>query len=112
MTETTFQLSSPLKTHAGIVTELKLKPPKARLIIKHGDPFRIQTDRNADGEIVGYDFIYNNKVMAEFAADMTGVDTIILSDMPVSDFTGLRNAIKDLILSVVRDKDPSEQPVT
>lgn len=112
MTETTFKLSSPLKTHAGVVTELKLKPPKARLIINHGDPFKIQSVRNEAGEVEGHEYAFNNKAMAEFAADMTGVDTIVLSDLSVSDFMRLRRAITDLVLEVVGDKNPSEQPVT
>lgn len=112
MTETTFKLSTPLKTHAGIVNELKLKPPKARLMINHGDPFRIQPIRNDAGELQGHEYAFNNKAITEFAADMTGIDTIILSDLSVSDFMGLRRAIADLILEVVKDKNPSEQPVT
>ncbi|SFO17769.1 hypothetical protein SAMN05216330_10296 [Bradyrhizobium sp. Ghvi] len=109
MTET-FKLTSPLKTHDGVVTELKLKSPKARLMIKHGDPFTIRPVKNAKGETESYEYIYNNSAMVQFAADMTGVDELILEDLSVTDFTRLRGAITNVILGLVPDKNPSEQP--
>ncbi|MEK9282820.1 hypothetical protein MTR72_24850 [Bradyrhizobium sp. ISRA442] len=108
---TTFKLSEPLKTHDGDVTELKLKSPKARLIVKYGDPFTIRPIKNAKGENEGYEYIYDNEAMMKFASDMTGVDDLLLSDLSVSDFMKLRGEITNVVMGLVSDKNPSEQPV-
>ncbi|OAF14123.1 hypothetical protein [Bradyrhizobium neotropicale] len=110
MTTATFKLSSPLKTHDGVVNELNLRTPKARLIVKHGDPFTIRPVKNDKGETESHEYVYDNKSMLQFAADMTGVDDLILSDLSVSDFMRLRGAITNIILELVPDKNPSEQP--
>ncbi|WP_035657297.1 hypothetical protein, partial [Bradyrhizobium sp. STM 3809] len=65
--ETTFKLSSPLKTHGGEVTELTLKSPKARLTVKYGDPFVLRPMRNAKGETEGWEYIWDNEAMMHFA---------------------------------------------
>jgi hypothetical protein len=108
MTET-LKLSQPLKTHDGVVDELKLKAPKARLIVKHGDPFTIRPIKNAKGENEGYEYLYDNDSMMKFASDMSGVDELILSDLTVSDFMKLRGAITNIIMGLVPDRNPSEQ---
>lgn len=112
MTTETFKLSAPIKTHEGVVNELKLKSPKARLIVKHGDPFTIRAVKNAKGETESHEYVYDNAAMMQFAADMTGADEIVLSDLSVADFMRLRSAITNTILGLVPDKNPSEQPVT
>ncbi|MCA1401932.1 phage tail assembly protein [Bradyrhizobium sp. BRP56] len=106
----TVKLSQPLKTHDGMVTELKLKPPKARLVVKYGDPFTIRPVKNAKGESESFEYVYDNASMMQFAADMTGVDDIILGDLTVSDFMKLRGAITNVIMGLVPDKAPLDQP--
>lgn len=102
-----FKLSEPLKTHDGEVTELKLKAPKARLFIKYADPFKLLPLKDQEG----LEFTFNSESMLKFAADMSGVDELILSDLSGSDFMRLRQEIANIILGAVSDKDPSEQSV-
>lgn len=98
-----FKLSSPLKTHDGEVTELKLKTPRAGLLTKHDDPFKLQPIKDGDG----YEYVFNNRSMMQFASEMTGIDDLILEDMSVSDFWRLRNEIAGIIVKTVPDKNPS-----
>lgn len=106
----TVKLSQPLKTHDGTVTELKLKPPMARLIVKYGDPFTIRPVKNAKGETESHEYVFDNDSMMKFASDMTGVDDIILGGISVPDFLKLRGAITNVILGLVPDKAPLDQP--
>jgi len=83
MTDTNFiefALSEPLKTHDGEVSVLKLKPPRARSFIKHEVPFKLVPRTDADGD-VSNDLEFNAKAMMGFAADMSGLDDIILQNM-------------------------------
>jgi hypothetical protein len=102
-TTETFKLSSPLKTHDGEVTELKLKTPRAGLLTKYDDPFKIQPLKDGDG----YEYVFNNKSMMQFASEMTGIDDLILEDMSVSDFWKLRSEIARVIVNTVPDQNPS-----
>jgi len=104
---TTFKLSEPLKTHDGDVTELKLKTPRAGLIVKHNDPFKVR--RSPDGD--GFEYEFDNKSMMAFATEMTGIDDLLLSDLLVTDFINLRQAIVNIILRVVPDRNPSSAVV-
>jgi hypothetical protein len=103
----TFRLSEPLKTHDGEVMELKLKEPKARLIVKYDDPFSLRPMKDRDD----LEYVWNQKAVMAFASDMSGVDELILSDLPVGDYMRLRQEIANIILGLVPDKNPSEQPV-
>lgn len=105
-TETTFKLSQPLKTHNGDVIELKLKAPRAGMLVKHDDPFKLKPAKDGDG----FEYEFNNKACLAFAAEMSGIDDLLLSDLSVSDFMNLRHTIANVILGVVSDKNPSEQP--
>ncbi|MEY9184553.1 phage tail assembly protein [Bradyrhizobium sp. USDA 313] len=102
---TTFQLSQPLKTHNGEVSELTLKEPKAGLLVKYNDPFQIKP--TSEG---GFEYVFDNKSIMQFAAAMSGVDDLILSDLSVSDFMRLRNKIAEIIVQVVPDRNPSAPP--
>jgi hypothetical protein len=57
------------------------------------------------------EYVFNNKAVMQFAAEMSGVDELILSDLSVSDYMRLRQEIANIILGVVPDKNPSDQPV-
>jgi hypothetical protein len=103
----TFKLSNSLKTHDGEVMELKLKEPKAGWIIKYDDPFQLRPMKDRDD----LEYVFNNKAVMQFAAEMSGVDELILSDLSVSDYMRLRQEIANIILGVVPDKNPSDQPV-
>ncbi|WP_439368504.1 phage tail assembly protein [Bradyrhizobium sp. DASA03120] len=102
----TFALSQPLKTHNGDVSELTLKEPKAGLLVKYNDPFQIKPSKDSDG----FEYVFDNKSIMQFAAAMTGVDDLILSDLSVSDFMRLRNKIAEIIVQVVPDRNPSAPP--
>jgi hypothetical protein len=102
-TTETFTLSEPLKTHDGEVTELKLKTPRAGLIVKYDDPFQIRPIKDGDG----YEYVFNNKSVMQFASDMTGIDDLILQDLSVPDFMRLRTEIAGIIMKAVPDKNPS-----
>ena len=104
----TFKLSGPLKTHDGEVTELKLKEPKARLAVKFADPFQIRPMKDRDDQL---EYIFNNEAVSQYASEMSGVDELILAELSVGDFYRLRQEIANIILGVVPDKNPSEQPV-
>lgn len=104
---TTFKLSSPLKTHDGEVTELKLKEPRAGLMVKYNDPFQVKPVKDGDG----FEYVFDNKAIMQFASAMSGVDDLILSDLSVSDFMRLRGEIASIILQTVPDKNPSDQSV-
>jgi hypothetical protein len=103
MTTQTFTLSQPLKTHDGEVTELKLKAPRAGLLIKYDDPFEVKWNKDDNR----FDYIFDNKSMMRFASEMTGVDDLILEDLSVRDFWKLRYEIAGIILETVPDKNPS-----
>lgn len=106
-TKHTFKLSEPLKTHDGEVTELFLKAPKARLFVKHADPFTLRPMKDRDD----LEFTFNSESTLKFAADMSGVDELLLSDLSATDFIRLRQEIANIILGIVRDKDPLSQSV-
>jgi hypothetical protein len=110
--ETIVKLSTPIRTHDGMVSELKLKAPKVTSIVKHGDPFTIRSVKDSNGEHQQYEYVYDNKAVFKFASDMSGIDDILLSDLSVSDFISVRNAIKDIVMELVPEKNPSEQPGT
>lgn len=99
----TFKLSEPLKTHDGEVNELKLKAPRAGLLVKYDDPFKIQPIKDGDG----YEYVFNNKAVMQFASEMTGIDDLILQDLSVSDFMKLRSEIARIIVGAVPDRNPS-----
>lgn len=105
---TVFTLTETLKTHNGEVRELKLRTPKARLFMRYGDAFKITPAKSEDEPA---DFVFNNEIMVKYLADMTGVDELILEEMPSGDFYNLRQLAVVVILGVVREKDPSSQPV-
>jgi hypothetical protein len=104
----TFKLSAPLKTHHGEVSELKLKEPKARLAVKYDDPFQLRPMKDRDDQL---EYVFNNEAVSKYAAEMSGVDELILAELSVSDFYRLRQEVANIILGVVPDKNPSEQPV-
>jgi hypothetical protein len=107
MTTHTFKLSEPLKTHEGEVMELKLKTPKTRLLVKYDDPFKLVPLKDSDD----FEYVWNQKAMMAFASDMSGIDELILSNLPISDYWRLRQEIANIILGLVSNKNPSEQPV-
>ncbi|MEE4417425.1 hypothetical protein ACNQ1H_26440, partial [Enterobacter cloacae complex sp.6722787] len=107
MTTQTFQLSQALKTHDGDVTELKLKPPRVSAFVKYNDPFRIEPRTNGEGEFTGVNYVFNNKVMMQFLAEMTGVDDLLLGDLSTVDFLNLRAAAANMIVGFTGGKNPS-----
>jgi tail assembly chaperone E/41/14-like protein len=103
----TFTLSRPIKTHNGEVTELKLKEPRAGALVKYNDPFKVKPIKSDDGETEGFEFEFNNKPMMQFLSEMTGLDEIVLSSMPVSDFMRVRVVAANVVLMGISDKNPS-----
>jgi hypothetical protein len=102
MTTHTFKLFEAIATHDGSVSELTIKAPKARTFVKHGEPFKLKPD----GERLAFEF--NDKSLMAFAAEMTGVDEILLGGLASSDYLRLRQEIANTILGIVPDKDPTE----
>jgi hypothetical protein len=103
----TFALSSPLKTHDGEITEIKLKEPRASSLVKYNDPFKVKPIKDADGETEGFEFEFNNKPMMQFLSDMTGIDDILLSNLTASDFMRVRLVAANIVLMGISDKNPS-----
>jgi hypothetical protein len=103
----TFKLSSPLKTHDGEITEIKLKEPRASSMVKYNDPFKVKPVKDANGETEGFEFEFNNKPMMQFLSDMTGVDDILLSSLSASDFMRVRLVAANIVLMGISDKNPS-----
>jgi len=101
----TLKLSSPLKTHDGEVTELKLKEPKARLAVKYADPFQIRPMKDRDDQL---EYIFNNAAVSQYASEMSGLDELILAELSVGDFYLLRQKIANIILGLVPDRNPLE----
>ena len=80
----TFALTTPLKTHDGEVTELKLRYPKARAFIRIGVPFTNVVERTEDGA-TRTSLNFDAKKMMSFVADMSGVDDIVLGNIEGED---------------------------
>jgi len=59
MSDDIFKLSSPIKTHNGEVSEVKLKEPTARSFFSHGEPFKVKVLSDDKGESL-VDFDFNN----------------------------------------------------
>lgn len=97
--EHTFTLSRSLKTHSGDLTTLTLQEPTARAFIENGDPFKMRTGKNSQGEPT-LDFDYDNRVMVKVLSEMIveKVDDLILGDLRASDFLALRAKATELIL--------------
>ena len=76
----TFPLSEPLKTHDGEVSELTLKPPRARSFLKHDIPFKLIQKEDAEGN-ESTEHVFNPKAMMGFAEDMSGLDSLILQSL-------------------------------
>lgn len=103
----TFKLSAPIKAHSGEITELKLKEPRAGVLVKYNDPFEVKAIRGEDGETEGFEFKFSNKPMMQFLSEMTGLDDIVLSGMSVSDFMRVRVVAANIVLTGISDKNPS-----
>ena len=109
MTTETFKLSQPLKTHNGDVTELTIKTPRGRAFVEYGEPFQLKPRLNEEGEATGVEFVFNNKSMIRFMSDMTGIDDLLLGDIPAPDFFRLRSTAANMIIVEVPDKNPTER---
>jgi len=96
----TIKLSKPIATHKGTLDYLELKEPTARLYIENGSPFEITTK---DDQV---SFSYNDKVLAKFAAAMTGHDEIILGSLAARDWLKLRTEITNVVLGVLGSDGP------
>jgi tail assembly chaperone E/41/14-like protein len=99
MSDDIFKLSSPIKTHNGEVSEVKLKEPTARSFFSHGEPFKVKVLSDDKGESL-VDFDFNNAVFAKFLADMTGLDDIVLSSLRAVDYVQLRTRASHMIIGV------------
>ena len=104
MADTIVTLTTPIKTHDGEVTTLKLREPKARSFFEHGEPFKMRVISEGDKDRVEFD--YNHKILAKFLSDMTGIDDITLGSVTASDYFLLRNAATNLIIGIA-GSDPT-----
>ena len=103
----TVTLSSPIKTHDGEITELKLKEPRAGTLVKYNDPFKVTPVKGEDGEIERFEYVFFNKPMMQFLTDMSGLDEIVLSTMSAADFIRVRFDAANIVLSGISHKNPS-----
>ena len=99
-TSSTVELSQSILTHKGETKTIELKEPTAKSFIDHGEPFKVSVRDGA----VNVDF--NNKPMAAFLADMTGIDPVLLSGLMARDFLTLRSKAVDLIMGLTGSDDP------
>jgi hypothetical protein len=88
-------LSKPLITHKGEVTQLEFKEPTAGAYVNYGDPFKIP----ASG--LPADITYNDKAVIGFLSEMTGIDQIILRGLPAGDYMTARIKMVDVIIKSV-----------
>jgi len=91
------KLSKTLQTHKGEVNTLELKEPTARAFFDYDEPFKMKVK---DGRV---EFEYNNASMLNFIAQMSGVDMLILKDLPAKDYLAARVGATDLILGVAAE---------
>lgn len=80
-----FTLSKAINTHKGEVATLDLKYPTAQMVIDHGFPFSIVTERSGDDDVLRNETRFDAKKMFKFISDMSGVDPISLSQIPGED---------------------------
>jgi len=80
---TVFSLTTPIETHEGTITELKLKTPTARVFVKYGSPYSVIREGDEDNPRI--EFKYHTKPMFAFIADMSGVGQEHLEDMSAVD---------------------------
>jgi hypothetical protein len=89
----TLKLSVPLRTHQGMVHELKLREPIAADYFEVGRvPFDVRGDD--DNRRITIDF----KLMKEWAARLTGHDEIILGQLSAKDWLGIAARINSLLM--------------
>src|SRR5437879_3600556 len=106
----TFKLSRPIKTHNGETDTLTLREPTAGAFVDNGEPFKVVTKTNAEGEPSGIDIVYdNNRALLRFIVDMVveKVDEIILKSLSAADFMRLRGLATNIILVGIGPKDPT-----
>lgn len=96
---TEYTLVSPITTHAGQVTKITLKRPKARAYITYGEPFTFERKFDADGTTTGLISHQNTKAFQGFMAEMTGLDPIDLEDLDAFDFRSICGLIQALIVN-------------
>lgn len=107
----TFKLSRPIKTHGGEFDTLTLREPTAGAFVDNGEPFKVVTKTNAEGEPSGIDIVYdNNRALLRFIIDMVveKVDELILRGLSAADFMRLRGLATNIILVGIGPKDPTE----
>ncbi|MGY4570792.1 phage tail assembly protein [Bradyrhizobium sp. USDA 3256] len=110
MTTQTFTLSKPLTTHDGKLTSLTLQEPTAGAFVDFGEPFKVHTRKDANGEPDGVDIEYNNKIMSKWLVEMIAekVDEISLKGLSARDYYQLRGLATDIVLLGAGDRNPTE----
>ncbi len=92
-----YPLTEPLQTHAGPVTDLVFKVPKAGFIMRHGLPWSRTVVKSDSGDVsLRVDF--NHALMGKFMSEMTGYDEGVLGTMSGRDVFACWNIVMQLTL--------------
>lgn len=98
----TITLASPIATHAGSVSTLKLATPKAKIVIQNGVPFDLRTDEYNNAYVV-----YNSPLCMKYLCDMTARDEVELADISASDWLKVCKSLFVVFNAVIGTaKDP------
>ncbi len=92
-----YPLTEPLQSHAGSVSDLVFRVPKAQFIMRHGLPWSRSMVKSDNGDVqLKVDF--NHALMGKYMAEMTGYDEGVLGTMSGRDVFACWNIVMQLTL--------------
>jgi len=95
----TITLSAPITSHKGTMTEINVREPKARELIKYVKlPWKILADGSFE---VNYD------LAGKYLSDLSGVELPALEDMSAADFNSCVAAIVKLTANLPASEAPA-----
>jgi hypothetical protein len=90
------QLSKPLRTHSGVVTQLTLQAPKASLFMNYGYPGRV-AERDDGMGVISKEVIIDHRVATKYLISMTGHDEGVLGELSPGDFQKLLTVMMQMV---------------
>ncbi len=98
----TLKLRKPIKTHGkdGVqeASELHLKLPSGRLMLRLGEPFTTKVEQDGPGAPTRFEFKINPALATEYLVEMSGINAQLLEQLHPLD---VRDAF-DRIVAVLR----------
>lgn len=94
----TITLTKEITGHNGKINKLELREPSGKIVMRRGLPYAtiVIPGNEEEGEPDKIEIKQNPKMMAEYAAEMSGVDTLVLEQMKVADIVSLNQAIIEI----------------